>query len=267
MSIPDAFINAVVNLAMQLSAEQMAALLKALRIHGSPSSDSVRQRILGTVPLQPFAVAVALFLDRWQYDASDLPADVVISLLQTASLTAGRVRGQQQVRLVWTGPETRSIPMRRTEEALLEAIDAARTELLVVSFAVYKARAIMQALEAALDRGVRLRICLEAPEPSDGRMGYDTLAALGAVGRRAQVYIWPRDQRPLGPYGKPGSLHAKIAVADADHLFISSANLTDYAMHLNMEMGVVIRGGPLPGRVREHFLELIRSGVLVRADS
>ena len=158
--------------------------------------------------------------------------------------------------------------MRRTEEALLDVIRAGQRDLLVISFAVYKVPTIAQALVDAFERGVRLRICVEAPEPGDQRMAYDTIAALGpAVGRRADIYIWSADRRVLGPSGKPGSLHAKLAVADETHLFISSANLTDYAMHLNMEMGVLIRGGPLPGRVREHFLELIRAGVLVKVQS
>ena len=126
-----------------------------------------------------------------------------------------------------------------------------------------KTQARVQPQANALDRGVRVRICVEAPAESDGRIGYDTITALGVVGQRAKIYTWPQTQRPTTASGKSGALHAKLAVADANHLFISSANLTDYAMHLNMEMGVLIHGGPLPGRVREHFRELIRAGVLV----
>jgi phosphatidylserine/phosphatidylglycerophosphate/cardiolipin synthase-like enzyme len=155
--------------------------------------------------------------------------------------------------------------LRRTEQALLQVIDAARCELLIVSFAVYKIDAIIEALIRAFERGVRLRICVEAPEPSGQRMAYDTIAALGPdVGQRAAIYIWPRGQRQVGPNGKPGSLHAKLAVADDTQLFISSANLTGYAMNLNMELGVLIQGGRLPGQVAAHFAALIREGVLVR---
>ena len=263
MSIPDALITAAVDLAIQLSSEQMDSLLRALQTYGGPTSDEARQRILKAVPLSPFTSAVAQFLDIWQHDAPGLAVNLVVALLRTSALTASRVRSQQQMQLIWTGPETHSIPMRRTEDALLDVIQAAQKELLVVSFAVYKAQAIMQALADALDRGVRVRICVEAPAESDGRIGYDTIAALGVVGQRAKIYTWPQTQRPTTASGKSGALHAKLAVADADHLFISSANLTDYAMHLNMEMGVLIHGGPLPGRVREHFRELIRAGVLV----
>ncbi len=264
MTPSDPLLDAAVELALTLPPAQMEALIRAIAEEPAPLSPQGRTRVLRAVPLQPFHLAAVQFLDAWQLASSELSPATVLLLLRTALRTARRVREGVQVKLVWTGPETHSIPLRRTEEALLDVIHAARENLLIVSFAVYKAQAIMQALTTTLDRGVQVRICLEAPEPSDGRMSYDTLTALGQVGRRARVYVWPREQRPLGPNGKPGSLHAKIAVADADHLFISSANLTDYAMHLNMEMGVFISGGSLPHRVREHFQELIRAGVLVK---
>jgi hypothetical protein len=44
----------------------------------------------------------------------------------------------------------------------------------------------------------------------------------------------------------------------------ASANLTEYAMNLNMELGTLIRGGPLPGMVAERFLRLMEGGVLRR---
>jgi len=266
MTTLDPIIQAAAGLARQLPAAQMHSFVQAITEEAHPLSPHGRERILGVIPRHAFSLTASQFLDAWTQAEGDVPTELVLAILRTASLTAKQIHDEEQVQLVWTGPKTTSIPLRHTENALLEVIQAARSELLIVSFAVYKAQAIMHALEAALDRGVRLRICVETPEQEGGHMGYDTLAALGVVGKRAQVYIWPSEQR-LSPAGKSGSLHAKIAVADDERLFISSANLTDYAMHLNMEMGVVIQGGPLPVRVREHFLELIRTGVLVRAES
>ena len=43
-----------------------------------------------------------------------------------------------------------------------------------------------------------------------------------------------------------GKVHAKVAVADENFCFISSANLTGHAMEKNMEAGVLIRGGAMP---------------------
>lgn len=52
--------------------------------------------------------------------------------------------------------------------------------------------------------------------------------------------------------------------SDGRCLLISSANLTEYAFTLNMELGVLITGGELPQRVEERFDKLIEKGVLVR---
>ncbi len=52
------------------------------------------------------------------------------------------------------------------------------------------------------------------------------------------------------------------AVADGRALLISSANLTEFAMTLNMEMGLLLWGGEWPSRVEQHFDHLIRQSIL-----
>jgi phosphatidylserine/phosphatidylglycerophosphate/cardiolipin synthase-like enzyme len=47
-------------------------------------------------------------------------------------------------------------------------------------------------------------------------------------------------------------------------LFLSSANLTEYAFTVNMELGLLVMGGPLPCQVEEQFDRLIAAGVLER---
>ena len=228
----------------------------------------IRLRVMGNVPQPRFHGLVDEFLVAWQERAPKIaPEEVALALLAATAATE-RSRHEQSVELVWTGPDTPSIPMRRTDQALLQVINTAQRDLLVVSFAVYNIAAVVQALIDAGRRGVRLRICLEAPEPSGQQMAYNTIRALGdEVGRLAQLFIWPRDQRPVGATGKPASLHAKCAVADGRVLFISSANLTEYAMALNMELGVLITGGELPGRVVSHFERLMETDVLRRIGS
>jgi phosphatidylserine/phosphatidylglycerophosphate/cardiolipin synthase-like enzyme len=58
-------------------------------------------------------------------------------------------------------------------------------------------------------------------------------------------------------------MHAKCAVADEDILFVSSANLTEFALTINMEMGILIRDGYMPGMVVRHFEALVQEGTLV----
>jgi phosphatidylserine/phosphatidylglycerophosphate/cardiolipin synthase-like enzyme len=79
------------------------------------------------------------------------------------------------------------------------------------------------------------------------------------------VYLWPTEGRSKGGTGRPGILHVKCAVADGRWLFLSSANLTEYAFSINMELGVLVTGGSTPGQVEAHFGRMIESGVLARA--
>jgi len=53
-------------------------------------------------------------------------------------------------------------------------------------------------------------------------------------------------------------------LADGRILLVSSANLTGYAMTLNMEMGLLVRGGDAPQRVEKHLLCLVEQGVFER---
>ena len=261
----DAIAGQAAKLAADLPASAIHDLAHTLMRIDAEEWPVVRLRLLQRTPQPRFQGLIDDFVTAWQADAPDvLPHSVALALL-AASDAVQHTRREQSVELVWTGPETPSIPMRRTGQALLQVIDAAQRELLVVSFAVYQIDAVVQALIAAGRRGVRLRICLEAPEPGGQTLAYDTIRTLGPeVGHLAQLYIWPLDQRPLGPSGKPASLHAKCAVADGELLFVSSANLTGYALALNMEMGVLIKGGDLPGRVVDHFGRLIENGTLRR---
>ena len=79
----------------------------------------------------------------------------------------------------------------------------------------------------------------------------------------SSVYVWPRDERPKDVAGRHGSLHAKCAVADGQRLPVSSANLTEFALNLNMELGVRVRGGDLPKRLVDYLRQLMQDRVLI----
>jgi len=80
----------------------------------------------------------------------------------------------------------------------------------------------------------------------------------------ATVYYWPQENREHDDNGKHGILHVKCAVADGKQIFLSSANLTEYAFSINMELGMLVTGGKLPAQVEQHFRRLIETGVLVK---
>ncbi|HKQ72820.1 MAG TPA: DISARM system phospholipase D-like protein DrmC, partial [Blastocatellia bacterium] len=174
-------------------------------------------------------------------------------------------REDQSAEIVWTGPEVGLIPLRRTEQALLQLISSAAQRIVIVSYAVYNIPRICEALIGAADRGARITIIIETPDRIEGQNTYNTLKALGpSVANCCNVYLWPSEKRKTDANGKSGILHVKCAVADGRRLFLSSANLTEYAFTLNMELGLLITGGAIPEQVENHFHQMIQAGVLAR---
>jgi phosphatidylserine/phosphatidylglycerophosphate/cardiolipin synthase-like enzyme len=205
------------------------------------------------------------FLDAWQSEAKDVSPEAVAAALLTAGHSEQAHQQHQSVELVWTGPDVGVVPLRRTEQALLQVIDSAAQRVLVVSYAVYNIPRICDALVRAADRGAAITVVVETPDRLEGKNTYDTLRALGSsVAARSSVYLWPLDNREKDSNGKQGILHVKCAVADGRWLFLSSANLTEYAFTLNMELGLLVTGGNLPGQVEAHFDRLTEAGVLAK---
>lgn len=189
--------------------------------------------------------------------------DATIAAMLRAARAMQLSEPRESVELVWTGPNAPSAALFRTEQTLLEMISATERHLLIVTFAAYKVDAVRDGLRAALKRGVHVDLVLEQSERDGGKVTFDPAAALAASGHdRLRVHVWPRECRPTSADGRYGSLHAKCAVADDRVLLVSSANLTEFALELNMELGLRVERGDAPRRVREHFADLIRRGVL-----
>lgn len=261
---PSRFVVAINRFATQLPVELLDKIATALQ---QPTTDwaRLRRQVTEIAPQPAVREQIAAFLDDWHVTAPEVSCDSLALALLTAAHAERQSRRNQSLELVWTGPDSQIIPLRRTDQALMQLIAEARAHLLIVSFAVYKAESILQTIHDAVQRGVVTTLCLESPDASEGKIAFDAIKVLGSeIAQRAQLVVWPHAQRPHSPDGKHGSLHAKVAVADGTALLISSANLTEYAMTLNMEMGVLIRGGELPVKVGAHFAKLIEQGTLQR---
>lgn len=205
------------------------------------------------------------FVDRWRNEASELDGRTVAIALQSSAFSEQSHRDSQSVELVWTGPDTEQTPFRRTEQAILQVLESAKTRIKLVSFAVYRIPNIGMALVRAVKRGVRLTVIIETPDKIAGQSEYSTIQALGQeVAACSTVYYWPKENRPHGENNKAGILHVKCVVADGEWLFISSANLTQQAFTINMELGMLVRGGSMPIRVEEQFEQLIKNGHLMK---
>ena len=256
---------AAARLAERLPRAVMTSVAGAVVQHGNPERPAARQAILESVPTPAFREATAAFLDHWQRSAARIGAEAVAVALLTAATSEHDHRNEETVEIVWTGPELAETRFRRTEQAILEVINSATRWLTVVSYAVYRIPRITGALVAAAKRGVGIHVIVETPNRIEGEGEYDCLLALGdEVASACSVFYWAQANRPKDDNGKVGILHVKCAVADEQRMFLSSANLTEYAFSINMELGLLLTGGNLPRQVERHFGRLIETGALVR---
>lgn len=257
----------VVHFVEDLPSEYVKRISDVLRREGSFDPSRILFRIRGLVPQADAQEKARQFVEDWS-QLQDPPTPVEVAMMLSAvDYAVEHHRKHQTIELTWTGPKTHEINFRRTDQALIELINLSKKRVIIVSFAVYKAKTIMAALEKAAERDVEINLILEAPDSSEGKIAYDTIAALGeAIKTKAKIFIWPHAKRAVGSNGKYGALHAKAAVGDKDMFYVSSANLTDYAMNLNMEMGILVFGGELPFQAQRHFDGLISQGVLVEVE-
>jgi len=255
-------VEAAMALASSLPATTVDSVAKAILKRGTVS---LRAEISKQVPHHHYRNLALAFVDCWRAEAADLDAQVVAIALQTAALSEQRHRDSQTVELVWTGPDSEDSSFRRTEQAILQLLDSAQDRITLVSFAVYSIPNISKALVKAAQRGVKLTVIVETPDKLGGQNEYSTIRALGSeVEACASVFYWPKERRKVSDTNKPGILHVKCAVADGEWLFLSSANLTQQAFTINMELGMLVRGGTMPKRVEQQFERLVSTGTFIR---
>jgi phosphatidylserine/phosphatidylglycerophosphate/cardiolipin synthase-like enzyme len=203
---------------------------------------------------------IAKFGNVWRSTDSMSPREVA-SALRGASATATEQETRGSVELAWTGPSTGQVPVRHTEQVLLEVIGAAKHRLFLVSFVAYQVGSISQALNDAAARQVKIDVLLESSIAHGGKVHHDSAAAMRKAVPSARVFAWSAEDKRID--GRlPGVVHAKCAVADGQIAFITSANLTSAAMERNMELGVLVRGGNLPEELHDHLEALIATKVL-----
>lgn len=257
----------ILNLVDDLPGEHVAHLARLLGVETRLDWERLSHILRAAIPQLDIQERMLRFIAEWQ-SLPQPPGPVEMSLLlQSVSDALVHQRQKQQVELTWTGPHGSQVNLRRTDQALIQLVHAAQARILIVSFAVYKAGNILDALEKAADRGVEITIVLESGDASEGKIAYNTIRALGrSLREKSRIFIWPAAKRATTPDGKTGSLHAKIGLADGCHLYLSSANLTDYAMTVNMEMGLLVRNPEIAASVEEHFEDLIARQVLVEVE-
>ncbi|MCA9916076.1 MAG: hypothetical protein KC496_22125, partial [Anaerolineae bacterium] len=108
------------------------------------------------------------FLHEWEVDFPEVTVEAITLAMLTAAQIIEYNREAQKIEIVWTGPDSQIIPLRRNNQALLELIRSAQKTLHIVSFTVYKAEEIRKAIVEAAQRGVSISLYLETPEDSAG---------------------------------------------------------------------------------------------------
>lgn len=250
-----ALLDAVVELVALVSPARIrsiAAELRQLAVGGSvPDSD-----VLAGTPTA--RTAVHRVLVAWS--ESGATGEELAGMLLGASEARQRLEREQYVELVWTGPTTRFVPTRRTEQVLLDLIAMARTDLFLVSFVAYDVPSVVVAMNEAVARRVRARVLVEASSAHGGSLSADPAATMRASIPGAEIFAW-KDREASFVDGK---VHAKVAVVDGVRAFITSANLTGHALEKNMEAGVLVNGGAVPKALADHLQALIDVGVICR---
>lgn len=249
-------LDAVVDLVALVSPAKVRTVASALRGLSSPAAAPAANTLAETPAARAAVARVVAAWAQWQASGNE-----VAGMLLGASEARLRVERELSVELVWTGPTTRFVPTRRTEQVLLDLIASATTDMFLVSFVAYDVRSVVTAMNEAASRGVRLRVLLEASTSHGGSLNVDPAATMRASVPAAELFTWRDRPEPF----VDGKVHAKVAVVDGARAFITSANLTGHALEKNMEAGVLINGGPVPKTLSDHLQALIDVGVVARA--
>lgn len=247
-------LDAIAAVVCLVSPEKIQAIAARVRRTDASKAATALPSVVGT----PAASAVIeQLVDAWR--SATVSADELASMLLAASHVFTKASNEQSTELVWTGPTTPFVSARRTEQALLQVINAANSTLLITSFVAYDVSSIVKALNAARDRGVRVSMLLESSQEHGGSINIDVIGKMRASIPQAQLYAW-RDKSDAFADGR---VHAKVAVADGNTCFITSANLTGYAMEKNMEAGVLISGGRIPKLLEDHLQALVDMKIVI----
>ena len=246
-------LDSVAALVTLVSPEKVDVIAARIR-----QTDALKSRLaLSGVVGTPIASAIIeQLVDAWQ--SNPVTPDELAAMLLAASHVFAKTTAQQSTELVWTGPTTPFISARRTEQVLLQVINAAKSTLFITSFVAYDVSSIVKALNDASDRGVIISMLLESSKDHGGSVTIDVIGKMKTLVPAARIYAWQKKAEQFSE----GSVHAKVAVADESICFITSANLTGFAMDKNMEAGILVSGGQLPTLLERHLNALVIADVI-----
>jgi putative cardiolipin synthase len=143
-------------------------------------------------------------------------------------------------------------------EQLVRAIDAATSEVWLVSAYLIPTAELEAAIQRAEQRGVQVRILTNSINSNNHltahsayRKHIDALVAMGADVHEVRAEAKDRGLYIQSPVEEKSlCLHAKMLVFDDNRVFVGSANLDPRSLKLNTEMGLLIESPSLNAELR-----------------
>lgn len=204
------------------------------------------------------------------------PGQIAYLLKMLAEERATFQAKQDQVALVWTGPEVSGTESRDTGVVVRELFSSAQKSVLIASFAVDKGdkgHELFRPLAQRMDRhpNLQVRMFLNVKRKYQDTTPTSTLLRNFSETFRHQV--WPGKRLPEVFYdpramemtsNSNACLHAKCVVVDEERFIITSANFTEAAHARNIEAGVLMSNPILAKAIRSQFEMLVTHDIMER---
>ncbi|MFE9918530.1 DISARM system phospholipase D-like protein DrmC [Micromonospora sp. NPDC005553] len=260
----DRFVAVIADIATNLPADHVIAWADVLMSVDTPADGAVAADLIGARPGFSIGTHAQRLMQSWRNEAPGLTGSAVALALRSAALLQRRA-DERRTELAVSGPISAAVPVRLTSSVVIEVIRAARSRLLVASFAAYGVAEVVAELRSAALRGVHIDLILESSAEDGGALRGFAGAALTFAALRHQATFWHWSAARRAASGNVhAALHAKVIAADSRVALISSANLTDRALSHNIEVGVVLHDPEVTRKLVAHFQALTdpRTGVL-----
>lgn len=197
------------------------------------------------------AVGIARVMSRAQ--TNNNLRDIAVIAAASAEHESAREQHWERVDVVCTGPVQFAVPVRATFATMIEMVQEARIEIVVVGY-VFTAGAaglVRQVLQAR-QRGLNVTIIGNRMDQS-----IPALRQLWGPGPAPIVYSWENDGTD-----EKTSLHAKLLICDKDTALVTSANYSLHGLHENVEIGLRVRSASVV-RLSDFVRQLITSSTVV----
>ena len=202
-------------------------------------------------------------VDLHPIDAGEFPVETPAERLEDWLAIARSAHGGSATLLLDAPPD--ADPDYATESPvqvgaqLIAAIDAAQTEVWLVSAYLIPSDELESAIRRAIQRGVRVRILTNSIGSNNHltahaayRRHVRTLVEMGVEVHEVRDDAEDRELYIEAPVeDKTLCLHAKVLVFDNNRAFVGSANLDPRSLKINTEMGLMIESPSLNAELRQ----------------